>query len=557
MKPAARAAVFGLALGVGVAVAFLVFRGKTSPWLAIVWLLALVAFATATRGLPGKAAPNGRRDLLALLLAAAASLPVLVRVANMDPDRMHPDEFITGYFSATHDFAHSSFFGYMPEKWEWQGQFPKPYFFLQRVFFTLFGENTMTLRLSVQVYVVIVSVMLFLIVRELLDRRSAVIAVVLYSFLAVSVYLETLGFFFIGATAVFMVLFHFALREYKRGRMFDAAMAGIACGFCYLMYYSSYLAFPFLVVSFALHWLRERRLRVVQNFLIALGGMFLVLVPFVGFVMQAGDYALRRANDMSLLHGANSPFRDAVANGANPIPILRDNMFLALRSFFRDGVGGGGGFDFGRMAYFEGFSLALLAAGILAGLVLVFRKPELLLVFAALAGCLAMVTLTAPPPTCHRFSLAFPSVVILMTLPFYLLLRFSEIPASVRYGLAGGLLLLFVCINERRYVEAVVRDQPSDELRLSEFVNQRYGPRTFYVAAYDSFAFQKIFYFLDRWKNRHVETGFHHHLLEKFNRKEKYVYVMILGSAFREQFEKADPKGRYFRFSIGYSLFAN
>ena len=32
---------------------------------------------------------------------------------------------------------------------------------------------------------------------------------------------------------------------------------------------------------------------------------------------------------------------------------------------------------------------------------------------------------------------------------------------------------------------------------------------------------------------------------------------MTLADAFREKFQKADPNGRFYHFSIGYSLFAN
>ena len=88
------------------------------------------------------------------------------------------------------------------------------------------------MRLSVQIYVAIVSVMLFLIVREIFDQKAAIAAVVLNAFLAMSVYHETLGFMFISSTAVFTVFFYFALREYRSGAPFDAAMAGLACGFC-------------------------------------------------------------------------------------------------------------------------------------------------------------------------------------------------------------------------------------------------------------------------------------------------------------------------------------
>ncbi len=554
MKPSARVVLFGLALATSLAVAWSVLRGHASPWLAAVWFVSLFPFALSTLE-PRTEDRLRRSDILLMLLAAA--LPVLVRVANMDGNRMHSDEFLTGYFSATHDFAHTNFFGFLPEYWEWQGQFPKVYFFLQRLFFAIFGTSTLSLRMSVQVYVAVVGVMLFLIAREMFGRPAGVIAVVLYSFLSISVYLETLGFFFIGATAAFTVFFYFALRAYRTGGMFPAAMSGIACGFCYLMYYSSYFAFPLLVVFAAMSWLRTRKIAALQNFCIALAGMLLVLAPFLAFIVREGDYALRRAKDMSLLTGLHSSHREAIAKGANPIPILRDNLLLDLRAFFRDGVAGGGGFDFGRLALFDRLSLLLFLAGLLAGLVLVFRKPEILLVFFVLGGSLAAVVITVPPPTCHRFAIAFPFFALLMAFPLSLVLRLPDLPASVPSALVAGLLLLFAGINERRFVEATLIDPPSGELRLSELINQRYDGRPLYVAAYDAFGFPKVFYFRDRWKNRRVETGFHASLLKKFNPNEKYVYVVTLADDFRKQFEKADPRGRFFRFSADYSLFAN
>lgn len=554
MKPSARVILFGLALATSLGVAWWVLRGHSSPWLAAVWFLSLFPFALSTRG-PRQQDHLRRSDLLLMLLAAV--LPVLVRVANFDGARMHSDEFITGYFSATHDFAHTNFFGFLPEYWEWQGQFPKVYFFVQRVFFTLFGTSTLSLRMSVQVYVAVIGVMLFLIAREMFGRTAGVVAVVLYSFLSISVYLETLGFFFVGATAAFTVFFYFALRAYRTEGLFPAAMSGIACGFCYLMYYSSYFAFPLLVTFAAMSWLRTRKAAALQNFCIALAGMLLVLAPFLAFIVRSGDYALRRAKDMSLLSGLHSPHREAIAKGANPIPILRDNLLLDLRAFFQDGVAGGGGFEFGRLALFDRFSIALFVAGLVAALILLFRKSEILLVFFVLGASLAAVVLTVPPPTCHRFAIAFPFFALVMALPLSLLLRTPSLPAAVRTALFFGLLLIFVGVNQRHLSEALIRDPESDELRLSELINQRYDGRSLYVAAYDAFGFQKIFYFRDRWKNRRVETGFHANLLKKFNPNEKYVYIVTLADDFRKQFEQADPRGRFSRFSIGYSLFAN
>src|SRR5438876_12197201 len=112
MKLAPRAAALPLALAMSLAVAFLVYRGATSPWLAVPWLLSLFPFALAADDRPRRDGPRPRLSTIALLVFAAV-LPVLVRVANMDASRMHTDEFITAYASAKHDFAHTSFFGSM------------------------------------------------------------------------------------------------------------------------------------------------------------------------------------------------------------------------------------------------------------------------------------------------------------------------------------------------------------------------------------------------------------------------------------------------------------
>jgi hypothetical protein len=285
----------------------------------------------------------------------------------------------------------------------------------------------------------------------------------------------------------------------------------------------------------------------------------MVLAPFGAFVARFGNYVAPRTKQVSLLTGEWSRYREAIEKGTRtPLSVIRENLVLSLKSFVQNGIGGHGGYDFGHLALFDRFTLALFLAGVFAGLVLLFRKSELLFVFLAIiAPFLTGMVLTIPPPAYHRYCIAFPFLVILMTLPFDLLLRFPRVPGSVRYALAAGLLLLFACVNQRYFVEAVTRDPLPDELRLCDLINRRFDGRKLYVAAFDAFAFQKILYFNNKWPNRVVETTFHDHLLKRFNTKEKYVYVIILADAFKERFRKADPNGRWFHFSPSYSLFAN
>jgi hypothetical protein len=476
----------------------------------------------------------------------------------MDRDRVHMDEYLTGYFSATHDFAHTSFFGYMPERWAWQGQFPKPFFFLQRVFLELFGPGSWQLHLSTQIYVALVSVMLFLVVRELLATEAALVAVALYAFFAPSAYLETLGFMFVSSAAVLLLFFYFALREYRDGKMFAAAMAGVTCGLCYLTYYSSYLALPLLVASFAIQWLRARSLRVGLNFVIALGGVFVVVAPYVAGFLRFGDYVSRRSDEISLLRGAWSPFREALDKGAlGAFDVLWRNLVLSLRSLVRDGVGGHGGYDYGHLALFDRLSLALLVAGSVAGLVFAIRRPEFLLVFLAIGAAFATgMVLTTPPPAYHRFSVAFPFLCIVMALPFAALLRVKRLSPRLRHAAVACLLAVFAAVNYRRFSEAVFRDPLNADLPMVEMLRRRYQGRKLYVAAFPSYALDKLLFFRGGWKGP-VETDFHDRLLERFSPNEKYVYVIILAPFFRERFEASDPRGHFINLKNGYSLFVN
>src|SRR5262249_32574592 len=175
-----------------------------------------------------------------------------------------------------------------------------------------------------------------------------------------------------------------------------------------------------------------------------------------------------------------------IQHGASRLPIVAANLALALSSFVRNGIGGGGGYDFGHLALLDGLSVALLAIGAAAAVVLAARgRAEWLFVLGIVVASFAVFVLLAlPPPGYHRFLIATPFLVLLMVLPLSLLLRAGSLPRSVRLALAGGLLLVFACVNERRLVEALWLDRPTDEIRLARYVAHRYPGRAVYVAAY-------------------------------------------------------------------------
>ena len=538
------------------------FSGIESGWMGLVWVGAVAAFLLAARDAsPGPAAVRRPGRVIEAFMAALC--PVVVRVLNMgiDPLRTHQDEFVTGYFSATRDFAHESFFAAIPERFDWMASFPRPFFLLQHWFFGIFGESALTLRLSVQIYAAITAAALFLVVEELLDRKAAWAAVVLYSFMAISVYFETLGFCFVTSGAALMVFFLWASRAFRSGRLRDAAIAGVACGFCYLVYYGSYLAFPLLAGFAILAVLSGKGRPALRTFLVASAGTLVVVAPFLAWDLAAGDSYLRRFRQVALTTGTWSPYREKILEGAAASPIVAQNLKASLKAFVRDGVGGHGGYDFGRLAPFDRFSLALLIIGASMALYLGLRRREnreLLLVLGVVAAAfLGGVALTIPPPAYHRFTVAFPFLAILMAVPFASLGRARSLSAEMRLSIASGLLILYASLNERRFVEAIARDKPSDDLRAVSLLRQRFGDRDPVMALARYSDLDRTLYFYDHPPRRPVTREFHRWLLRDIDSKRKYVYLTTLPDRWREQFERADPNGRMYRVSWLFGIFAN
>src|SRR3989344_7642531 len=116
-------------------------------------------------------------------------LPLLVRVANYNLDRIHGDDIMSAYFSDHISLAKLNPYAGIPEPFtDGEAQFAPPFFILQKLFFTVTGANLLTIKLSILPYVALTSLMIFLIAREILSPASALIAVFLYAFLAFNIY---------------------------------------------------------------------------------------------------------------------------------------------------------------------------------------------------------------------------------------------------------------------------------------------------------------------------------------------------------------------------------
>lgn len=496
----------------------------------------------------------GRRFALVALAAAGA---VGMRMGLASPARIHGDELITAYFSATEDLSAGRFFAHVPQvRGEWVSQFPTPFFLLQRAFFALFGESIAALRWSVQPWVWLSLVLLFFLARELVDEASAWIALLLASFLAISLYLETLALHFISSTALLLAFLLAGAKAVRTGSPGWAVAAGLACGGCYLFYTSSYLALPLLAVVMAWAVIR-RRWTVLRQGAVALLVCAALLLPFVAAARQY-NYFSSRWTQVSLWSGQWSDLPERAARGESRLKAIATHGINCLRSLVERDRGGHGGYFFERQAMLEPFSALLMGAGALLAFWLLRRHPGLGVVLVAVAGAFVSgMVLTIPPPAFHRFSVAFPLLALLMALP---LRAVWDLPVGSRrtraLAVAFG-VALFAALNLGHFARGSLNEQAPEELRLGEYINSRFPHKTLYMAAFPGYAYAKLAYFGPVRRTGPIVTGYHSDLLEGFDAGEDYLYVIAMPDIFGPQFQALDPHGRLRRYSTQYALFFN
>ena len=492
------------------------------------------------------------------LVTGVILLPAAVRVAGYRLGRIHGDDLLTAYFSANYDLLHRDFFAPVPpSSRDWVTQFPAPFFALQKLFFLASGESLLAIKLSVLPYVVAISGFLFLITRELLDERAAMLAVVVYAFLGPSVYLETLGLHFVSSSAVFLAFFHFSIIERRRGDARAALLAGAFAGACYLFYFSSFLALPIAAMSFFLRGTAERERSLTRNLMLFALAFVVVVGPFV-VGHESSGYFLRRFEQVALIGGEWSPFRATAHRNLDPSRVVWRSLWMSWSALGRPGIGGHGGYDFGHRELLEPLSALLAALGALRAIGLSRRNVEwaLVLSFVGLSFLTGMV-MTIPPPAFHRFSGAFPFLALLIALPIHGLLTGSRGSRGFRHAAAAAVLTGVIATQTIYFHGTTLPENDSTPLRLARFIDEHYPERALYVAAFPGYAFEKIYHFVPGHPGRPVRSEFHAALLREFDAGRSYVYLITLPKDFDAEFERHDPRGRIVHFDPDYSLFVN
>lgn len=544
-----------------VVVNFQLIQGKYSPTLMGLWFCSIffflfsqieISFNKLSAWL--KALPKLKTLLLIVLICS----PALVRMVNYHPQRIHGDDLLTAYFSAHFNLSKDNFFGPIPSQIvDWVCQFPSVFFVLQKNFFVLFGESILTAKLSIIPYVLIISLLLYLITKNIFNEEAAIISLFLYSFFAVSLYHETIGLHFISSTALYLLFFYFLV--IKRKGSFSLPVSGLFCGLCYLFYTSSYIALPIMVLFLISQLFIRSRKTILINLPLMLFGFLLVISPFLIYMQKNRNFYLtQRINQIRLINGNWTDTEARLKSGETTTSIIKENLLISVKSFYKDGLGGHGGYNFGHLALLEKSSLVFLTIGLLICLVLLFRKLEIFFVLVTtVVSFLTGMVLTLPPPAYHRFSIAFPFLIIIMSSPFYLLFSWKKLNLKLKFSLVLIFLIIYGVCNQEYFQKSVRDENDHTSLRLSRFIVQNFPGRPLYIASYPGFGFEKVFYFIERPLKRKVITGYHNSFLKDFNPNEKYVYAIIFPKDFNDKFRKLDPKGRIINFSQDYSLFVN
>ncbi len=558
---ATRWAALALSLGV-VASAFASWRvavGRPGWWAVLAWAggVALVLLAFAPEWRP--AARRLRPSWSWLVLTVIGLAPVAVRLALSSPARVHGDELITAYFSLTEDLSAPRFFAEVPGvRVEWVSQFPTPFFLLQRALLAVVGDDIAGVRLSVQPYVFLVAVLLFSLAQEVADRATAWIAVTISTFLAISLYLETLGLHFISSTAVFLAFFLVGLRAIRSQRSADALAAGVLSGACYLFYTSSYVALPLMLSVSAWLILRRRGRGWGRVLGLPLIGFAVTVAPFVTHALAHYNYFNSRLAQVSFLSGQWSDVPERVARGESLPAMLAAHAWKAVLSLGKGGIGGHGGYWFGYQGLFDPLTLLLLIAGTFLALRGVRRRPALVVAAAvAAATFISGIVLTIPPPAFHRWSLAWPFLALLMALPIRELLEIKRCSRLTRVGAVVAVLLLFASINLGRFTRATLGEAVPIELYLGEVLNSRFPNKKLYVASFPGQAYEKLAYFAKVRRRARAITTYHSDLLQSFRADEDYLYVIALPDDFGERFHALDPSARLVRVAPQYALMFN
>jgi hypothetical protein len=326
----------------------------------------------------------------------------------------------------------------------WAAQ-PEPAFFPYAVSIWLFGRTAFAVRL-VSVIVGTLSVLaVYLLAREIFDKKIAWLSALLLAILPVHVHFSRTGVDNIVDSLTAPLVLWLLFRGVKRGSRLSFLAAGIVAGFCIYTYPGSLLAPAFGISALGLLALQTRGfLRAhYKNILIFILAATVVVTPILGYYATNSTFFLARFKKEGILENGGLQKQIETTGQSAAVILLQQFTAASLVFISRDAPLN---FFNSPRAYFPPIEAVIFMFG-LAYILWWNKDPRCKVIFLWFWAVVILGgALTGSPPTSQRILMSLPAAVMMTAIGMVKILdTFVKLrPSVVKF--APGILLGFVLL---------------------------------------------------------------------------------------------------------------
>ncbi|OGG13615.1 hypothetical protein A2875_00420 [Candidatus Gottesmanbacteria bacterium RIFCSPHIGHO2_01_FULL_46_14] len=461
-----------------------VYHRQVSIVSFVSWIGSIVTtyYLLCPRGPESKNRFIERKDWIYIVILCTIGLGLLWYFSAVT-SHYHQDEFITAYTSwSLPGLTSIDWFAAYPPVWV--SQFPIVFHILQKPFFLILGPTLNAIRISVWPYVILITFALYGTAKTLFSRKTAVVALFVYVFFAPHLYLSSMGLHFVSSTAFLNLMLMELARFIETKQTRRALLAGIWSGLSYLTYTSSYVAYPVLCSVLIVSFLIIRKKYILDGLTKATIVTAMVLAPFLVYALRVNNFFGQRVDQVNIFWGS---WQDNTSAG----PVLNRILthgFDAIGALYQPGVGGLGGYNFGKLGLLDPFSLSLILLGILFLVILAVRKQwqSWFILIALGIPFVSGYILTTHPPPFHRLSIVYPTLALCIALGIDRITKHGK-----RYYLLLTLLSLTIILgftHAREMILADARIYPQNSRVIGDYLNNHtQEQQAIMIASYPSF----------------------------------------------------------------------
>jgi len=401
------------------------------------------------------------RDISIITIFSLMMITIMWAV-NKNPEHYHRDEFILAYTSfSLPPISQIDWFKGYPD--DWVAQFPILYHIIQKPFFSLFGSNVNAMRLSILPYNLLIICYLYYFAKLLRNRKFAILTLLVYIFLACSMYFSSLALHHTSSTLfVLASLFHLLKWLKTNEQIHNLLLLSWICA-SLLTYPGSYIILPIVVFTIFFYYQHLKREN-IKNIPISICTLAICILPFITHAALIHNYFTERYAQINSITGSWSTYPTMIESGKNPIYILLGQMLNCILALFISGIGGMGGYTFGKQALFTIPTFILLIVGCMYMTKLAIQKhiSYISIMTTITLGVMVGYVLTTQPPPFHRLSILFPYFAIGITIGLMTFVNKLQFKIRWHKYLVIVVFLIFNSITNIYHVSKMISNDPQD-----------------------------------------------------------------------------------------------